>query len=248
MIKYQIRPLSRVDLTIQILKWKFPIPWRQWIDWSTIRSRLNKKEWDIIECQDKMRKLLADRSVLFDLYLREMDEAEARARVNFGKTEPLMLTEKEFNERIGPYCDQPDDTWISFYNPKIIREFGLNSKRLDHNQYEMSYHGVNAGSPQRGRAGTNAGHNVTMPGHNGAVSGYTLKEFADKAVHIGEQTGVDQVVAFREDQGKSNPSNAKERLKQLRIEHPQYGGESANEWNNRLQRILKEEQGQQGSV
>ena len=63
-------------------------------------------------------------------------------------------------------------------------------------------------------------------------------------MHVGFETGVDQVVGYKEDnrnQGKNNSSNQKSRMQELRKDNPKHHGESDQDWNNRLQELYREE-------
>lgn len=246
MIKFRLAPLAFDDLVVEV--WKWTRSWgiiihKGWVRFSTIRSQLNKEEWSIKEDIEKLEKRLAKWGLLYEHYIAEMDEAQDRNRIGFGLSDPQSLPEKDFTEMIGPYCDRPHEDWIEFFNPKIIRKYGLNRKYKP-NGYDVSYpnFGNNSNSSNR-RAGRQEGSPL-MPGHAGNVTAYTLPEMADKAIHIAEESGVGQVVAYREDQNKGGDNKA--RLKELRFENPKQRGESDNEWNNRLQRILKEEQSNSG--
>lgn len=224
-------PLSDDDQTIERKKFLF-----FWRPESTIRSRVNEIEWKIIAAQEAMLKLLAERKLRVEQYERELAYARERSRVNFGRSEPIALSDKEYKEFVAPYQDRPKEDWVEFFHQKIIREYDLKSRGRGQN--EMSYRGI-----QHQRAGHGHGTPI-MPGSSGQVTGYTLDEFASKAIHIGEQSGVGQVVSYREDNAKSQGDD-KARMKQLRQEYPKQPGESDNEHNNRLQRILKEEKQRQ---
>lgn len=234
MIEFRLAPLSAVDLTVEVAKRRLFVLWKYWVKFSTVRSRVNKKEHEIIETIDKLKKQLSERKLLVEQYLSEMDEAQDRARYNYGLSDPLKLDEKAFNERIGPYCDRPDDDWIEFFNPKVIREYGLkiNRKRGD---FEMSYSGA---PTQNGRR---AGQQPLTPGPSGHSTAYTFPEYADRSLHIGEQTDVDQIVGFREDKQQRQGGDQKARMKELRQENRKHQGESEQDYNNRLQEIYRDE-------
>lgn len=215
-------PLWKVVLT-------FGLVYSRWEPYTTVRSALNAVDWEIIESLDKLRRKLSHRKELAEIIEREVADVKRYSHDKFGVSEEFELTLKEVKERLKPYADRPDLQMItSFLNPVVIREYSLSRKPA-------------SGPSNAGRKAGPQNHGPVTPGAPGAATAYTLPEYANRhSIHIAEQSGVDQVVAFREENkgGNNQGGDRKTRMKQLRQSNPKFPEESDNEWNNRLQTMM----------
>ncbi len=230
--------LGKDDAIIQIRK---RVWWTLWLatrseDYSTLLSAVNKIDLELIELKEKMEKKLSSRMALAEFASNSYKRVEEMKYDKFDISEWEFLDEKGFKDLVAPYTPRPDLQIVTqFLNPKVIQKYKLNQS--------ISYRNEQKGSAQQNqrRAGGHLSGTPLVPGQSG-ITAYTFNEFADKAIHIAEDSGVDQVVAFKENQNRNNQGN-KEGLNKLKQKHPfNQNRETKAEWEARLREMLKDDQ------
>ncbi len=203
----------------------------RWEDYSTTKSAVNKIDWELIELKEKMLKLLAKRMALAEAAEAEYRETLGRKSDKFGISDEFFLDDKTFLERVHPYTANPDpQELLLFFNPQVIRKYQLNRKSSAQKRHDDQQHH---------RAGAHIAGTPIVPGNSG-VTAYTLPEFANKSIHFAEESGADQVVAFREE-NRQSPKD-KDALNKLKQKHPRRPDETREEWNERLKDMLHKDQ------
>lgn len=231
MPRYRYVPVAEPDdraYYVQNPWWRVLYKLERWTFVSTLKAALYKKDWELIELSEKMSKLLAERAELADVIHYEVKDAATYKADREGRSESFEMSLKEVKQKIVAPVDRPDlERLTSFLHPKITAKYGLSGK------YKNPAHPENF---QRKAGPQN--HGPHIPGMPGAQTGFTLPEFANSAsVHLMEETGVDSVIAYKEDNGGTG-GDRKSRFKQLRQQHPQRDEETQAQWDKRINGML----------
>lgn len=228
--RFAAYPDGYKDVIIMTRKWKFflgLIPYLAWYDKTTIMSAVNEIDWKLLDKIAEIEKLLSARQAMVKQAVDEMTDVSKHAFDKFMMTEPFDIDEKVFKERVRPMTARIDPQKVTlFLNPQVLRKF----------EYSKSYQPEQ--QSQQRRAGNHPGGRPITPGQGGQTTGYTLPEFADKSIHIAEESGVDQVVAFREE--KKDDPRVREALGKLKQKHPKRPDETKQEWEERLKPFLQD--------
>lgn len=212
------RFLSDDDVIVQRKVWFLPRSWNiAWYDFASLRSSLHSVEGKILAACNSLETLLQQWSSE-----KEHLEAEVKAikdgRYNrFGVGEPFYIKEKALRKWIGgqSHVPRPEESWKSMINPAKLIQYGLRGK------------------PAKGTTLPNA----VLKNKSGGSGNtrYTLEGQQDLNLHV---KGIDQVITYKEEKGDSPNRNV---MKRLRRDNPKQSGESDQAWNNRLQKLAKQE-------
>jgi hypothetical protein len=214
------RPLGDDDVTIEVRQ---RLWWTLWlftkaVPLSTVRSSLNKLDWEIIELTDKLKAKLANRMALAEACHAEYEEAKNNRYDKFGISEWIYLDDKIFRDKVKPYTDRPKEDWRTFFSIGTIRQFKLENKPKSNEQ------GVRRAGDFRLK-----GH---VPGESGGTIGVMMPEHQKFALHLREDNPDVNTFVMDKNLDKKHTgeqaSDKKSQMRKLRQDNPF----SPSEWGN----------------